>query len=416
MVTVRRTCRSCASSALVSVLALGDLFLSDFVESAEGAKLPKVPLEVMLCGNCTLLQLRHTTPPQWLYRHYWYKSGVNASMRAALADIAAKAEKLVGLQPGDSVLDIGCNDGTLLRAYRTRGIRRVGFEPGENLLADARVGTDLIINDFFNGAAVEGEKFKIVSSIAMFYDLEDPNRFVADVASCLDPSGVWVIEMHYLPLMLSQNAFDAICHEHLEYYSLTSLTPLLVRHGLKVADVETNEINGGSFRVYVTEAGSRCTDRGDAQEQIRSMLMAEKRLDLGTRRLYEEFAQRVRQIGERLRRFLYAEAGRGKKIYVYGASTKGNTLLQYFELDHSLIRAAADRNPEKWGRCTVGTWIPIVPEEEARAEADYFLILPWHFQEEFQKREEPFLRGGGRLIFPLPTPRVVAADGTSELE
>jgi NDP-4-keto-2,6-dideoxyhexose 3-C-methyltransferase len=414
-VIARAACRSCGSSSLAPVLQLGDFYVADFVDSPGVSHPPKIPLELILCQDCTLLQLRHTTPPEWLYRKYWYKSGVNSSMRAAIADITQKAENLASLRPGDSVLDIGCNDGTLLRSYKTPGIRRVGFEPAKNLIAEASVGTDRIINDFFSHAAVAGENFKVVTSIAMFYDLEDPNSFVADVAKSLAPNGIWVIEMHYLPTMLSQNAFDAICHEHLEYYSLTSLLPILERQGLAVLDVETNMINGGSFRIYVQHAGSSRNARNGSQERVERMLADEQRLGLTGRRIYEEFAARVLSVREKVCRFIQQEISQGEKIYVYGASTKGNTILQYFGLDHRTIRAAAERNPEKWGKYTAGTLIPIVSEEQARSEADDFLVLPWHFSDEFKTREQAFLERGGKLIIPLPTPRIIDSSGETEL-
>ncbi len=414
-VSARRACRSCASASLATVLDLGSLYVSNFVDSPNGKRWPRVPLELVLCQECSLLQLRHTTPAEWLYRQYWYKSGVNASMRTALAEIAAQAEQRVGLRAGDAVLDVGCNDGTLLRSYTTPGIRRVGFEPAKNLVAEARQGTDRIINDFFRASLLGSERFQAITSIAMFYDLDDPNTFVADVARALAPEGVWILEMHYLPMLLARNAFDAICHEHLEYYALGSLRPLLARHGLDVVDVETNEINGGSFRVYARHAGRRGPADAPGAKRVREMLAEEKRLNLTQPPPYLEFAQRVRSIGERLRRFLRGEVAHGKQVFVYGASTKGNTLLQYFGFDCVVIRAAADRNPEKWGKYAVGSWIPIVSEEEARSQADYFLVLPWHFLEEFQVRERAFLARGGGLVVPLPEPRVIAADGIREL-
>lgn len=415
-VTTRHTCRSCGVSSFAAVLELGDHYVSNFVESSDGQHLPRAPLELILCQQCSLLQLRHTTPAEWLYRQYWYKSGVNASMKAALADVSARAEEVAGLRPGDSVLDIGCNDGTLLRSYRTPGIRRVGFEPAQNLVPEAKSGTERIINDFFHAAAVAGEKFRVITSIAMFYDLEDPNAFVADVVRCLDEEGIWVIQMSYLPLMLSQNAFDNICHEHLEYYSLTSLRPLLERQRLALLDVETNDVNGGSFRIYVTHAGSRLKAREGAGERLQRMLSEEARLGLTERRVYEEFAQRVSRIRDKVCRFVRTEVRHGKKVSVYGASTKGNTLLQYFGLDCTVIQAAAERNPDKWGKRTVGTWIPIVSEEEARRNSDWFLVLPWHFIEEFQTRERAFLAGGGKLLVPLPVPCIIAAAGRAELD
>ena len=407
----RTACRSCASGDLESVLDLGIPYVSNFADVPDSSRWPRVPLDLLLCRDCGLAQLRHTTPPEWLYSHYWYKSGISATMRVALADISRKAAHFAGLGSGDSVLDIGCNDGTLLRSYDAHGIRRVGFEPAGNLACEAAVGTDRIIPEFFTASPVAGEQFRVITSIAMFYDLEDPNQFVADVASLLMEDGTWIIEMHYLPLVLQRNAFDAICHEHLEYYSLSSLEPLLERHGLAVADVETNEVNGGSFRVYVVHRNSPALSIAARRERVAEIRAQEHAAGLSQPPAYEEFRARVQRMGAKLREWLRAEREQGKEISVYGASTKGNTLLQVFGLDHTLIRSAAERNPEKWGKFTVGTWIPIVSEAEARAHADDFLVLPWHFMQEIQTRESDFLHRGGKLIAPLPNPRVITSAG-----
>jgi NDP-4-keto-2,6-dideoxyhexose 3-C-methyltransferase len=415
-VTATTTCRSCGSGRLVEVLDFGNRYISNFPDAPDDARLPRAPLELVLCTDCTLLQLRHTVPSEWLYRRYWYKSGVNASMSHALGDIARCGSEFAHLTSGDSVLDIGCNDGTLLRSYSVPGLRRVGFEPAENLQADARRGTNRVIPDFFSARPVVGEQFRVITSIAMFYDLEDPNTFVADIASVLALHGVWVIEMHYLPLTLSRNAFDAVCHEHLEYYSLRSLEALLARHGLVAADVATNEVNGGSVRVYVVHSGSPAASPSARCERMEARRAEEASLELDHPQTYEEFGGRVRRIGVQLNRWLAREHAQGKKVYVYGASTKGNTLLQVFGIDHSLVCAAAERNPEKWGKFTVGTWIPIVSEEEARLHADDFLILPWHFLPGIRDRESLFVARGGKLVAPLPEPQFVDVRGVHLLE
>ncbi|TSC63369.1 MAG: methyltransferase [Parcubacteria group bacterium Gr01-1014_106] len=394
---------------LTSVLSLGEQHVSNFVDAP--TKSAQAPLDLVLCnprnGGCGLLQLRHTVEAGVLYRNYWYRSGVNETMRRALADITDKVEQLVPLASGDVVVDIGSNDSTLLRHYRAPGLRRIGFEPAINLMPYAREESIDIINDFFSAkrfSDIAGTaKASVITSIAMFYDLEDPNIFVADAARCLAQSGVWVIQMSYLPLMLKQNAFDNICHEHLEYYALGSLNTLLSRHGLRVIDVELNDVNGGSFRVYVTHRNAAVQPFPGAADRMRELEEAEHAWALLDVETYHAFADRVETIKRRLVEFLKAETAKGSTVYVYGASTKGNTLLQYFNLDTSLIRAAAERNPDKWGKKTVGTLIPIMSEEDARAaEPAYFLVLPWHFLSEFVKRERAFLERGGKFIVPLP--------------
>ena len=288
------------------------------------------------------------------------------------------------------------------------------FEPARNLVPVAAINADTVINDFFNAAAWEkkfpGKKAKIITSIAMFYDLDDPNAFVADIAKCLDPEGLWIIQMSYLPLMLSQNAFDNICHEHIEYYSLLSLEKLLARHDFEVCDVETNDTNGGSFRIFIRHAGSGTTFQlpAGAELHAKKMRADEAIMGLNDRKPYDDFVARVMRLKEQTVDFIRSEAGRGKRIYIYGASTKGNTLLQFYGLAANVIPFAAERSQYKWGRKTVGSLIPIISEEVARSEKpDYFLALPWHFMREFVERESNFLKSGGKFIVPLPEFKII---------
>lgn len=409
----RTTCRVCEGS-LEPILSLGEHYVSNFLSPGEPDGM-KAPLELVLCRRCHLLQLKHTVPGEAMYRNYWYRSGTNKSMRDALADISNKAELLIHLGEGDAVLDIGCNDGTLLASYKTGGIYKIGADPAENLAALSRKVVDKVIIDFFGAEAfwrdpdLKERRPKIVTSIAMFYDLEDPKKFVSDIKAVMHPDGLWVVQMSYLPLMLKQTAFDNICHEHLEYYSLQSLEYLLGLHGFEIVDVELNDVNGGSLRAYIRNhnADEKCfgdeTYRSLAAERVRTLREQEIKMGLDDKSVYTEFAMWVERIKGDVVSFIKEQVQRGKTVYVYGASTKGNTLLQYFGLDSSLITAAAERNPDKWGRLTVGTHIPIISEEEARAtKPDYFLVLPWHFIEEFKRREMEFLSSGGRFILPAP--------------
>lgn len=409
----RTTCRVCDSS-LDPVLSLGELYASDFPLPG-GDDGIRAPLELVICKRCRLLQLKHTVPAEKMYRNYWYHSGTNKTMRDALADIANKAEALIHLEEGDGALDIGCNDGTLLASYKTGGIYKIGFDPAENLAPFSQKIANRVIVGFFNAEDYRRDPElnrrppKIVTSIAMFYDLEHPQKFVSDVKSVMDPDGLWVVQMSYLPLMLKQNAFDNICHEHLEYYSLQSFEYLLRLQGMRVVDVELNDVNGGSFRAYVRNNGAdeKCfgdeTYRSLAVDRVRQMREHEIKIGLDNKETYSAFAMWVARIKQDVSAFIREQVQMGKQVYVYGASTKGNTLLQYFGLDDSLITAAAERNPDKWGRVTVGTHIPIISEEQARsAKPDYFLVLPWHFIEEFKRRERDYLKSGGRFILPAP--------------
>lgn len=414
-VLVRTNCRVCQNSSLSPVLSLGDQYISDFVDTmTENAS---APLELVICnadeGGCGLLQLKHTADQGSLYRNYWYRSGINQTMRDALQNITTKASELVKLESGDFVIDTGSNDNTLLKSYTKQDIHRVGFEPATNLMPYAKDPNITVINDFFSAEpflkASKNQKAKIITSIAMFYDLENPNTFTADAASCLHKDGVWIIQMAYLPSMLLDNIFDNICHEHLEYYSLLSLENLLERHNLKVIDVELNDVNGGSYRTYITHKdNTNIVPFEGARDRIEALRNQEKTMKLDTLDPYQDFAQNVENIKEQVTSFIKQEVENGKSVYVYGASTKGNTLLQYFGLDSTTITAAAERNPDKWGKKTVGTLIPIISEEDARAaKPDYFLILPWHFLPEFKTREQEYLTSGGKFIVPLPKFEIV---------
>lgn len=409
----RVTCRVCDGS-LESILSLGEHYVSDFISPDESDG-HKAALEIVLCRRCRLLQLKHTVPAENMYRNYWYRSGTNQTMREALGDIAHKSEQLVNLRAGDSVLDIGCNDGTLLHAYRTDGIFKIGIDPAENMTQYSIKVADKIITDFFtaenynNSAELNIRRPKIVTSIAMFYDLEEPGKFVSDVKEVMDPEGLWIVQLSYLPLMLKTNEVGNICHEHLEYYSMQSMEYLISMYDMEIVDVELNDINGGSIRVYIRNKRSNkdlfadATYRDLAVDRVRAFREAESLMGLDTLEPYQEFAERVDRIKNDVVTFIQDHVKQGKKVYVYGASTKGNTVLQYFGLDNTLITAAAERNSNKWGKVTVGTHIPIISEDEARAaNPDYFLVLPWHFLEEFKMREKVYLRAGGRFIVPMP--------------
>ena len=243
----------------------------------------------------------------------------------------------------------------------------------------------------------------------MFYDLEQPAEFVADVADALAEGGIWVIELHYLPMMLAANAFDAIVHEHLEYYSLAVIERLIGEGGLEVVAAELNEMNGGSIRLFIGHQDDH-RQTPEQAEQLRKLRVDEFELALDSPAPYEEFRQRVEKVRDELLATCRRVREEGKTVHVYGASTKGNTILQYAGIDHTLIEAAADRNRDKWGSETIGTHIPIISEEESRAKhPDYYLALPWHFLDEFLEREREFLERGGKFIVPLPEVRVVSA-------
>ena len=425
MLTTRKTCRACGSAALTPVVSLGDQFLaSNFTVSADFPPVQRrIPLDVVRCdperdeNACGLVQLLHTVPGDLMYSSYGYRSGINQTMRDHLASLARGLEQRVALKPGELVVDIGANDGTLLAAYQASGAVYVGFEPS-NIQPDKPIPHVRFIKDYFSAASLRahvtamglGAKAKIVTSIAMFYDLEHPNAFVADVAEVLADDGLWVLELSYLPSMLEKSSFDTICHEHLEYYSLHALERLLSRHGLQVADVELNDTNGGSFRVTACKRGSAHGARSEAvRARIYGLKKREFELKLDTAEPYAKFAREIEQIKGDLPKLISSFRAQGKRVWGYGASTKGNVILQYCGLNAQLLDGIADRNPAKWGTRTLGTDIPITSEDEMRAaKPDYLLVLPWHFMREFRAREEAFLARGGKFIVPVPKAEVLA--------
>ncbi len=398
---MRTTCRSCESNNLKQILAFGDLYLSDFTSTKKKPK--KFPINLILCDNCFLLQTDYTVPSKYLYtERYGYRSGINSTMKKELQDIVEKVKEMVQLQKNDMVIDIGANDGTLLSNY-DKTIYTIGVEPVNKLAKICKKSAKKVVNDFFSKNNLEKtikrkDKAKIITAISMFYDLEDPNSFVADLKNLLDEDGVIIIQQNYLVQMLAQNAFDNLCHEHIEYYSLASMEYLLKQHNLEIFHVELSPINGGSFRTYICHKGSRKINKS-----VLEMRKSEKKMKITNKKTYLEFAKRIKAIKKELLAFVQKEHKKGKTIYLLGASTRGNTLIQICGLDTTYITAAMERNPEKWGKYYASVDIPIISEEQARKEKpDYMLVLPWFFKEEIIAREKEYLTQGGHLIFPLP--------------
>ena len=400
-IITRNTCRICKSNDLRDVFSLGEQYINDFVPPERVGKGLKSPLELVHCENCGLLQLRHTAPQELLYsRYYWYRSGVTNTMRQALRSIAEQVESMIPFNNGDVVLDIGANDGTLLASYTKKGIYRVGCEPANNLIEMLRSNADYTIHDFWSYESYENlanrwglGKAKVVTAIGMFYDMDDPNQFIKDARKALADDGIFIAQLMCLASMLKKNDVGNIVHEHLEYYSLKALKYLFETNGLEIFKIEENDVNGGSYRIFARHYKGKGI-------VINEKITLEDVL---------AFANRVRENKNRCVEFIKQEVSKGKKVYIYGASTKGNVILQYYGLDTTLITAAAERSPEKWGKYTIGTWIPIISEDEARkANPDYFLVLPWGFFPEFYEREREWREGGGKFIVPIPEFKVVA--------
>jgi SAM-dependent methyltransferase len=398
-------CRSCESKNLIKILSLGNQRLSDFTKKQ--VKQKSFPLNIILCKKCNLVQLDYTTPAKYLYtERYGYKSGINQTMQDELKGIAKEGLKKVKKTKNKIIaIDIGANDGTLLKNY-PKNVYRIAVEPIEKLAKEAKKNSDLVINDFFSLEAINKKKKNLkadlITAISCFYDMEEPNKFVKDITKILKDDGVFIIQQNYLVEMLKQNAFDNIVHEHLEYYSLLSLNNLLNKHGLEVFDVQLRDLNGGSFKTYISFIGKRRITKS-----VEKMINREKRLGLDKKRVYIDFAKRIEKNKLRIIDFIKTQNKKGKVVYLYGASTRGNTLLQYFGLNNKLIKFAVERNPEKWGKIITSVNIPIISEEQARKQKpDYMLVLPWFFKKEFLKREKAYLKHG-HFIFPLPKLEVI---------
>lgn len=412
----RKTCRVCGSSALTPVINLGEQYLQgSFVKPGkEEPPLRKISLSLVRCDPtkderaCGLLQMEHTVPPEVLYSAYWYRSGTNETMRNHLQGITEEAASLIG-KSNARVLDIGCNDGTLLKCYPQNFIK-FGVDPSD--VAQEITGDITAIQDIFPSEeltkVLQGEKFDIITSIAMFYDLEEPVSFCKEIKKALAPGGLWIFEMSYMPSMLKMNSYDTICHEHLEYYSLAVLEYILKQADLKIVDAVLNDINGGSIRCYATHLDNFAFKKQEAVTRIKLLRQAEFDMELDTDKPYKNFQDRINVHKEQLVSLLKMLKKEGQSIHIYGASTKGNTILQWCGIDNRIIDVAAERNPDKYGAYTLGTEIPIVSEADSRAmKPDYYLVLPWHFKEEFLKREEEILQRGVGLIFPLPNVEII---------
>ena len=405
-----KNCRINSSEHLVSVLNLGNQALTGVFPRSSETPVTVGPLELVWCPESGLLQLKHSFDSAEMYGdNYGYRSGLNQSMVNHLNDKIAYLERLLPLNSGDIVVDIGSNDATTLNSYRTAGIHRIGIDPTGAKFAEFYSPGITLVPDFFSAAAygaVESKKARIVTSIAMFYDLEAPVEFARQIESILAEDGIWHFEQSYMPSMLRLNAYDTVCHEHLEYYSLGVVNAILEKAGLRLVDVVMNAINGGSFAVTAAKM-SNTTVKSNLRV-LDWLLEQEANMGLNTPRPYRDFEERVFRHRDDLTRLIRTLTADGKKILGYGASTKGNVVLQFCGLTATDIPAIAEVNQEKFGCVTPGSHIPIISEAEARAiNPDYYLVLPWHFKDGIVRREKEFLRGGGRMIFPFPEIEII---------
>jgi hypothetical protein len=408
-------CRICGNTELVSIINLGNQYLTGVFPRSLNEQITSGPLELIKCqegdslNSCGLLQLKHSYGLNEMYgENYGYRSGLNKSMVNHLQEIVKNIQESIELKQGDLILDIGSNDSTLLQAYSRSDLIRVGIDPTGRKFKDFYPEYIKLIPDFFSSDIVKehfgNKKAKAITSIAMFYDLESPVEFMRQIYDTLADDGIWILEQSYMPMMLEMNAYDTICHEHLEYYGLKQIKWMSDRVGFKIIDVEMNQINGGSFLVKVAKSDSPFRE---ATFKVKKVLMEEHDQGLDSLKPYEAFKKKVYRHKEELVRFIQEIKSKNKEILGYGASTKGNVILQFCNLTKDDIPFIAEINQDKFGCYTPGTLIPIISEEKAKAmEPDYFIVLPWHFMKNILEKERDYLKSGGKLLFPLPSIRV----------
>ncbi|WP_440937925.1 class I SAM-dependent methyltransferase [Candidatus Pelagibacter sp.] len=406
-----KKCRICKSSKLLGVIDLHKQYIQGSFLKKKNPKpfMKRIPLQLVLCVNCSLVQLRHTTNKNILYKNYWYESGINLTMRMHLKNLVKDISKFANKKKVN-VLDIGCNDGTLLNFYDKR-FKKYGIDPSQ-IVKKIDKKKISIINDFYPPKKkvnkINNTKFQLITSIAMFYDLDDPNLFVKQIKKNLDINGVWVFELSYLIDMLKLRSFDTICHEHLEYYSLTSLEYLMNKNELKIFKVSKNTINGGSIRCYVTHKNNYYRDNDKDRYLYNKYLKIEKILKIKNVQIYKKFNKEINNIKKKIYLKIKKILDNKQTIFILGASTKGNTILQFLGINNQMIPYAIERNKSKIGAITIGSNIKIISElDSENYKIDYKLVLPWHFKKEIIKREKKYIINNGSLIFPLPKLQII---------
>lgn len=402
----------------VELFSLGKIYPSDFLKPDEHPRCEPIELKLILDDN-KIVRLEKTAPNEAMWGKYWYRSSISSTMRLQLNDIVYSVVDLIKLNNKSVWVDIGGNDGYLLSQVPSQ-VLKINIDPAEDSFKkEAEENCDLVIQDYFSSEVYKksrhgNRKATVITAISMFYDVPHPNMFLYEIGDILDDNGLLVLQLSYTPLMLSQLEFSNVCHEHLFYYSLFNIKPILERTGYKIMDVQLNNTNAGSFRLYVmkktgdeTKFGSQ-THRDVCRFRIKSLLAYEKTLGLDNPETWFEFYLRINILKQQTIEFIKSEKAKGKTIYGYGASTKFNTTIQYFGLDSNLITAIADRSEAKHGLRTVGSNIPIISEQEMRLMSpDYLLVGPAHFISEFKEREAELLANGTKFICIMPQFQII---------
>jgi len=418
--TIIEKCRVCYSSdSIIEVLELEPQYVATtFVKSNEDNLMSKIkiPLTLILCKKCGLVQLKETVRPDLLYKNYFYRTAINDTMKRDLSDVVNYAVENVQTEEGDIVVDIGANDCTMVSMYPEH-LKRFGIEPATNIDWNHVPKSITIVNDYFSKDVVlketNGEKAKIVSATAMFYDFDDPNIAARDIKDILHDDGICVLQVSYLLDTIKDMNFYDVVHEHLEYYSLKSINYLMERNGLTVIDASTNFVNGGSLRVLVTHK-EKNRSKTKRYEEI---LNEEEKWNLEKSETYVEYNQKINSIIEKTKKFIMNELKDGKLVIGLGASTKGNVLLQICGIEKNLLPFISERNTDKVGLRTLGTDIEIISEEKAREiNPSAMLVIPWNFKEEILSREKDYIKSGGKMLFIMPFPYFVDQFGEHEIQ
>lgn len=396
----------CQQTELTTLFSLGDQCLTGVFPRSKDQVISHGPVDLVRCSHprgCGLVQLRQSYSLDEMYGdNYGYRSGLNISMVNHLKNKVKKILDMNLLREGDLVIDIGSNDATTLRNYPQGMYTLAGVDPTGGKFREYYNDDICLIPEFFSSDAIKNvfphRPAKVITSFSMFYDLEDPIAFAQQIEEILDPNGVWIFEQSYLPMMLSTNSFDTICHEHLEFYALKQLMWITQSANLKIVDLEINDVNGGSISIVAAKKSSRLQRN---EVLIQETLRSESELGVSDGSAFLLFNDRVKIAKEEMLGFLYRAKAAGKTVAGLGASTKGNVLLQYYNITTDLVAKIGEVNSDKIGYYTPGSLIPMVWEDDLLAEnPDYILVLPWHFREFFINLDS---LKGRTLVFPLPS-------------
>lgn len=401
-------CRNCKKPIKRNLFSLGKISFTGKFPNKKNINIPKAFLNLCMCNNCKLVQLDRNFKKTYLYGDdYGYRTGLNKTMTNHVHKVVQDINKIIKIKKGDYVLDIGSNDGTMLNFYKN-DVVKVGVDPIIYKFIDNYKNINYPINSFFNKKniiqKIKNKKFKAITALSMFYDLQDPNKFLSDIKFLLDKNGIFLLEHADLYSIVKNNVFDTICHEHLEYYSSKVIMNMAKNNKLRVFNHKFNEVNGGSSQYFICHEDSNIKNK---KTNLDKVLRLEKKIKLEDKQTFKKFITKINNIHHKLKKYLLDIKKSNKTIHAYGASTKGNVLLQYFAIDNKIIDFVSERNPQKFGCYTPGSKIKIISEKESRRlNPNYYLVLPWHFKKEILEREKKVKNKGTKFIFPLPSLKI----------